>query len=88
MVAARDGTDKILRARQVQGCVVVKALWLTECLWSLTLRSVTPHLLGATGVSSKSTTGKTQSRLQMSSSSDSSDDDELAAALESELMDL
>ena len=46
MVAARDGTDKIRLARRVPGCNVVKPSWLMECVWTMTRRDVTPHLLG------------------------------------------
>ena len=46
VVAAKDGTDKTLAARRVPGCAVVKTSWLMECVWSMTLRPVQPHLLG------------------------------------------
>jgi len=46
-VAARDGTDKINRARRIPGCAVVKASWLMECMWSVTKRDDTSHFLGA-----------------------------------------
>ncbi|GFH59835.1 hypothetical protein CTEN210_16311 [Chaetoceros tenuissimus] len=45
-IAARDGTDKVLRARKVQGCYIVKVSWLMECYWSISLRSVDEHLIG------------------------------------------
>ena len=47
VVATRDGTDKTKRARSIPGCVVVKALWLVECYWSITKRNVQPHLMAA-----------------------------------------
>lgn len=46
VVAARDGTDKILRARKIPGCFVLKVTWLMECFWSLSCRSVLSHLMG------------------------------------------
>jgi RNA polymerase II subunit A-like phosphatase len=46
VVAAKDGTDKIVAARRVPGCLVVKTSWLMECVWSLTRRDELPHLLG------------------------------------------
>mmetsp|Transcript_13695 Transcript_13695/g.25759 ORF Transcript_13695/g.25759 Transcript_13695/m.25759 type:complete len:987 (+) Transcript_13695:101-3061(+) len=46
VVAARDGTDKILRARKIPGCAIVKISWLMECYWSCSLRDVNPHILG------------------------------------------
>ena len=45
VVAARDGTDKIKKARQTKGCKVVKVSWLMECFWSMTRRDETPHLI-------------------------------------------
>jgi hypothetical protein len=36
VVAAKDGTEKIQRARRIPTIQVVKASWLMECLWSLT----------------------------------------------------
>lgn len=46
VVAARDGTDKILRARKIPGCAIVKITWLMECYWSCTLRDINAHILG------------------------------------------
>ena len=45
VVAARDGTDKVKRARQVRGCCVVHASWLMECYWSISLRDTKSHLI-------------------------------------------
>jgi RNA polymerase II subunit A-like phosphatase len=44
VVAAKDGTNKILTARRVPGCHIVKPTWLMECVWTLTRRDVRPHL--------------------------------------------
>lgn len=46
VVAANDGTDKILSARKIKGCYVVKPSWLVECYWSMTRRDESTHLLG------------------------------------------
>jgi RNA polymerase II subunit A C-terminal domain phosphatase len=46
VVAAKDGTDKIFAARRIKDCAVVRPTWLIECIWSLTRRDETPHLLG------------------------------------------
>jgi len=45
LVAARDGTEKVKRARQVSGCSVVNVSWVMECYWSVSLRDTTPHLI-------------------------------------------
>ena len=47
VVAANDGTDKILSARKVKGCKIVKPSWLIECYWSMTRRDENLHLLGS-----------------------------------------
>lgn len=49
VVAARDGTDKILAGRRTPGCYVVKRSWLMQCFWSLTRRDPKPHILQAAG---------------------------------------
>ena len=46
VVAARDGTDKILRARNIPGCAIVTISWLMECYWSITLVDIKKHILG------------------------------------------
>jgi len=45
VVAAKDGTEKVLAARRVPGCVVVKPAWLMECVWTLTRREEKPHVM-------------------------------------------
>lgn len=47
VIAARDGTEKTIKARKVPGCAVVRISWLMECWWSITRRELTPsHLIG------------------------------------------
>lgn len=46
IVAARDGTEKIRRARLIPGCAIVTAKWLMECFWSISLRDIHNHLIG------------------------------------------
>lgn len=93
VVAAKDGTDKCLAARRIPGCVLVKASWLVECYWSMTLCDVKPHLLDATTSSTKqplqdskvdNTTGTEAS--DDTSSTGSQDDDDFAATFEDEMM--
>jgi RNA polymerase II subunit A C-terminal domain phosphatase len=60
VVGHRDGTDKILAARRLgQRCLVVKASWLVECVWSLTRRDETRHLLGPASVAPPTTMATT-----------------------------
>ena len=47
VIAARDGTEKTLKARKFPGCAVVRISWLMECWWSITRRELKPnHLIG------------------------------------------
>ena len=63
VVAAKDGTDKCLAARNTPGCVLVKATWLVECYWSMTRRDIQPHLMvGGGGMSSSSNAPEPKSR--------------------------
>jgi RNA polymerase II subunit A-like phosphatase len=81
VVAAKDGTDKILAARQIPGCFVVKASWLMECVWTLERRDEGKHLLG-------SPPQKKPADLPANDSDDDDDDydDDLAAELENEML--
>ena len=81
VVAARDGTDKIMQARRIPGCFVVKASWLMESLWSLTRRDEADHLLGPAtrSVIPKSSVkgnGVTTNILLQGTDSEDNDDDE------------
>ena len=80
VVAARDGTDKIHRARRIPGCVIVKASWLMECVWTITRRDVAPHLLG------ESNNESVKAPAAPAVDSSSSDDEDLAAQLEVDMM--
>jgi len=87
VVAARDGTDKIRLARRVPGCNVVKPSWLMECVWTMTRRDVTPHLLGKPAVAvAKEPQAMAATGDDSSSSSDDDDDDDLAAMLEADMI--
>jgi RNA polymerase II subunit A-like phosphatase len=88
VVAARDGTDKIIQARKVSGCIIVKTSWLMECVWTITRRDTEPHLLGPAS-SSKAPLAVAHAPVASSSSDDNDDDDDdddFAAEFEAELM--
>ena len=72
VVAARDGTDKVKRARQVRGCCVVHVSWLMECYWSIALRDTKPHLINKPVISKKQGSG----RIIISSSDSNEDEDD------------
>jgi len=101
VIAARDGTEKTMKARRVPGCAVVRISWLMECYWSITRRELSPkHLIGpppkpvpaassaSAGESSKQDGASGNKNTLLLSGSDSSEDEDLAAemAMELELM--
>jgi RNA polymerase II subunit A-like phosphatase len=93
VVAANDGTDKIMAARRLKGCHVVKVSWLMECVWSLKRQDERLHLLGLPSKNSTSSSSNNKpiqplgdSTRDNSSTSSSDEDDDLAAELETELM--
>ena len=101
VIAARDGTEKIMKARRVPGCAVVRISWLMECYWSITRRELsTKHLIGpppkpapaaapaSAGESSKQDGASGNKNTLLLSGSDSSEDEDLAdeIAMELELM--
>jgi len=45
VIAARDGTEKINRAKHIPGCAIVKPKWLMECYWSISRRRVQNYLI-------------------------------------------
>ena len=76
VIAARDGTDKILRARRIPGCAVVKVTWLMECYWSCTLRDIDSHILGPKPLpAAQPISSLKRSILLMESDSSEEDDD-------------
>lgn len=94
VVAARDGTDKIMQARLIPGCFVVKASWLMESLWSLTRRDEMSHLLGLPPrpsmnptVSGAKMIGASAGILLQGEDSDDEDDEDLIAELENGMND-
>mmetsp|Transcript_35803 Transcript_35803/g.73205 ORF Transcript_35803/g.73205 Transcript_35803/m.73205 type:complete len:301 (-) Transcript_35803:22-924(-) len=98
VVAARDGTEKILKARRmVPSCAVVKASWLMECYWSVTRRNESSHYIGPPplyGVlgdgrqmeNSFSGEKDEDSRILLSGSDSSEDDEDILADFENEMM--
>ncbi|GKY93034.1 hypothetical protein MPSEU_000271700 [Mayamaea pseudoterrestris] len=93
VIASKDGTDKIISARRLPGCFVVKPSWLMECVWSLTRRNEQAHLLGPpptdrhVELQNQEIKGHRTEAYTGASSSSSSDeeDDDLAAELAKEM---
>ena len=88
VVAAKDGTDKIVNARSVRGCMIVKPSWLMECVWTLTRRDEQQHLLGPASKDESNSSLRPLADSKRENSSSSDEDDELAAEFESELMEV
>ena len=77
VIAAKDGTDKILQARRIPGCAVVRISWLMECYWSITRRDVEPHYLGLPPRPGKINNGEVNKKvLLIESDSDEEEDDD------------
>jgi len=76
VIAAKDGTDKILQARRIPGCAIVQINWLMECYWSITRRDVEPHYLGPPPIPRQNLNGGESKTKLLLSGSDSEDEDE------------
>lgn len=102
VIAAKDGTDKILMARRFPGCSVVKISWLMQCLWSITRADPKPHVMAATGEDTSlpvpairaqnipngalASSPVSSKEASVDDEDDSDEDDDLAAEFEKELM--
>ena len=95
IVAARDGSEKIRRARkECPGCYIVHTAWLMECYWSITRRDEKIHHMGplpeqSTKPPSVAATNKSDAIL-LESHDEHSDVDEMeddfASVLESDMI--
>lgn len=91
VVAKRDHSDKIKRAREIPGCYIVHPSWLMECYWSITRRDEEPHHMGPMpkqpqkqeAPSSSIFLGDSEEELE---DNDEEDDDDFADDLEKEMM--
>ena len=92
MIAARDGTDKILQARKIPGCSIVKVSWLMECFWTMTQRDPQQHLLSPAGRDKSIVTANgnlmnaTGTTKESVNDDDDDDDDDFAAEFEEDFM--
>jgi hypothetical protein len=93
VVAAKDGSEKALKARKIPGCVLVNPSWLMESYWSMTKCDVAPFLMARGAMPKKQKQQQSpplygvlkESNMSTDGSNDSEDDD-FAAELEDELM--
>jgi RNA polymerase II subunit A-like phosphatase len=77
VVASADGTEKIVRARKIPGCYIVRASWLMESYWSLKRSRELDHVLGSPPAVIKPWAAANGSAtLAASNSTDDDDDDE------------
>lgn len=96
VVAARDGSSKIHRARKEHpGCYIVHTAWLMECYWSISRRNENAHHMGPLPkqpLLPPSATSTQKDGLLLGSGDEESDfdeaDDDFAAALENDMMNL
>jgi RNA polymerase II subunit A-like phosphatase len=77
VIAARDGTDKVIRSRRIPGCVIVRESWLMECYRSISRRDIEKHLLGPKPLPpSEQSTSVTKLLLSGSDGSEEDEDDD------------
>jgi len=87
VVAARDGTDKIMQSRVIPGCAVVNAKWLWDCYWSISRRDESMYSIGsAQNIQKGSIENILISDSDSSESNDSSEDEDTLAAELKEMM--
>ena len=87
VIAARDGTDKVIRSRGIPGCVIVRESWLMECYRSISRMDTHKHLLGLKPLPPSEKLAPTKLLLSGSDGSeeDEDDDDEFFADFEKKL---
>lgn len=87
VVAAADGSEKVVQARRIPGCYIVSSSWLMESLWSLTRRPEIDYILGSPplpvdpaiavqGTSSRVRNGVTTFRISNGTDDDDDDDED------------
>lgn len=85
VVAARDGTDKILRARNIPGCAIVTISWLMECYWSCKNVDIKKHILGKMPLPRLQTEVRPMSILLSDGSDSEEEDDDFFSNFEEEM---
>jgi RNA polymerase II subunit A-like phosphatase len=85
VVAKRDGTDKILRARNIPGCAVVTIFWLMECYWSCKVVEIKDHILGKMPLPRQENQSRPANILLSDGSDSDSEDDDFFDDFEEEL---
>ena len=87
IVAARDGSEKIRRARkECPGCYVVHTAWLMECYWSITRRDESHHHMGPLPKQLTKPPLLLHGHDEMSDVDEMEEEDDFAAALENDMM--
>jgi RNA polymerase II subunit A-like phosphatase len=87
VVAARDGSEKIRRARkECPSCYVVHTAWLMECYWSITRRDESPHHMGPLPKQSTKPPLLLHGHDEESDVDEMEEEDDFAAALENDMM--
>jgi hypothetical protein len=87
VIAARDGTDKILRARKIPGCAVLSVAFLMDCFWSCTKLDIHNYILGAPPRPKGKSAVTRRSILLSGSDSSEEEDEDFLNAFEKEMND-
>jgi RNA polymerase II subunit A-like phosphatase len=87
VIAARDGTDKILRARKIPGCAVLSVAFLMDCYWSCAKLDIHNYILGAPPRPKGKSAATRRSILLSGSDSSEEEDEDFLNAFEKEMND-
>lgn len=87
VIAARDGTDKILRARKIPGCAILSVAFLMDCYWSCKKLDIHNYILGAPPRLKGNIAATRKSILLSGSDSSEEEDEDFLNAFEKEMND-
>jgi RNA polymerase II subunit A-like phosphatase len=76
VVAARDGTDKILRARKIPGCAILSVAFLMDCYWKCMKLDIEKYTIGARPKPIDDESAATRRSILLTGSDSSEDEDE------------
>lgn len=76
VVAARDGTDKILRARKIPGCAILSVAFLMDCYWKCMKLGIEKYIIGARPKPMDDESAVTRRSILLTGSDTSEDEDE------------
>jgi RNA polymerase II subunit A-like phosphatase len=85
VVSARDGTDKILRARKIPGCAILSVAFLMDCYWRCMKLDIDQYIIGARPRPKNESAVAHRSILLSGSDSSEDEDEDFVNAFEKEM---